>query len=139
MIQTIGLVLLGWQLLVLGYYVVVNAGYLFITLFAFRDVSHGMSATADEEQLRQRLGDANLRPVSVIVPAHNEITTIVPTVEGPAPTGGTKRWEGNGTNSRRPGPGDWSLRGGVPLTPGEAPPGPPWAGNFRHQSKKVLG
>ncbi len=81
MIETVGLVLLGWQLLVLGYYVLVNVGYLFITVFAFRDVSHGMSATADEDQLRRRLVDANLRPVSVLVPAHNEIATIVPTVE----------------------------------------------------------
>jgi cellulose synthase/poly-beta-1,6-N-acetylglucosamine synthase-like glycosyltransferase len=72
--------LLSFQLLVFIYFLVLNLGYTLATSHAFRRVQSGMSATGDLSVVRDRISDANARPISVIVPAFNEQATITSTV-----------------------------------------------------------
>ena len=72
--------LLAFQFVVFGYFLLLNGGYTVITMYAFRYVRVGRAATGELDQLRQRMAESNTRPISVLIPAHNESLTIVDTV-----------------------------------------------------------
>ena len=80
MLETLALWLFAFQLLVLLYFLVLNTGYTLVTLYGYQYVNAGRPASGELEQLQYRLTGGNPRPISVIVPAHNEALTIVDTV-----------------------------------------------------------
>lgn len=80
LVDSLGIFLLYFQLLVFAYFLVLNFGYTLVTFYAFRNVQSGMPATGDLDMLRHRMSDANVRSVSVVVPAFNEEATIASTV-----------------------------------------------------------
>lgn len=66
------------QWTVLGYFVVLNAGYLALNVLAFRELSRCMQTRA-LETLPQVYSGLEI-PITLIVPAHNEAATIVASV-----------------------------------------------------------
>src|SRR5687767_10126214 len=66
-----------WSLLV--YFVVMNAGYLALNVLAFRELSRCMQTRA-LETLPQVYSGLEI-PISLVVPAYNEETTIVTSVQ----------------------------------------------------------
>ncbi len=81
MADSIATFLIVFQLFVLGYFALINIIYLLVMVYAFRTVNSGTAASVDVEQLGARLGDAHLRPLSVLIPAFNESATILSTTE----------------------------------------------------------
>lgn len=80
MLEAIAVLLLAFQVAVFIYFLVLNLGYTMVTSYAFREVEAGASAVGDLDTLRRRMRDANVRPISVVVPAYNEQATITSTV-----------------------------------------------------------
>ncbi|BAP87466.1 glycosyltransferase, CESA-like subfamily [Burkholderiales bacterium GJ-E10] len=80
MLDAIAVLLLAFQVAVFIYFLVLNLGYTMVTSYAFREVEAGASAVGDLDTLRRRMRDANVRPISVVVPAYNEQATITSTV-----------------------------------------------------------
>ncbi len=80
MLEAVAVLLLAFQIAVFVYFLVLNIGYTMVTSYAFREVEAGASAVGDLDALRRRMRDANVRPISVIVPAFNEHATITSTV-----------------------------------------------------------
>ncbi|MEN9706424.1 MAG: hypothetical protein RLZZ393_2303 [Pseudomonadota bacterium] len=81
MADAIGNFIVAFQLFVLGYFALINLAYVAVMLYAFRTVNSGTAASVDADQLGTRLAEANLRPVSVLIPAYNEHHTILHTTE----------------------------------------------------------
>jgi cellulose synthase/poly-beta-1,6-N-acetylglucosamine synthase-like glycosyltransferase len=67
------------QWTVLGYFVVLNAGYLMLNVLAFRELSRCMQ-TRVLETLPQVYSGLEI-PITLIVPAHNEESTIVASIQ----------------------------------------------------------
>jgi len=77
--MTIGIVFYYLQLAILGYFAAINSVYLIFTIIAFFDL-----LKFDRRSRRRGVGDlisgTTFRPITIIVPAHNEKTTIVSNV-----------------------------------------------------------
>ena len=73
--------LIDFQYFVLAYFLVVNLGYLLITLYAFNTVRSGAAATFRHDANLEGPSLDGIRPLSVIVPAFNEQKTILATVQ----------------------------------------------------------
>ncbi|MHB8346703.1 MAG: glycosyltransferase family 2 protein [Acidiferrobacterales bacterium] len=80
MFKAITYALIVYQVLILLYFLLLNSGYTFITLFAFRFIRRSADAAPDLEGLQKALALSNLRPVSIIIPAYNEEVNIASTV-----------------------------------------------------------
>jgi len=81
LVETISTFLIVFQLFVLGYFALINLGYLMVMVYAFRSVNSGTAASVDADQLGARLNDAHLRPITVLIPAYNERETMLTTTE----------------------------------------------------------
>ena len=80
MFRTIAYALIVYQVVILLYFLLLNSGYTFITLFAFRFIRRSADAAPDLEGLQRALALSNLRPISIIIPAYNEEVNIASTV-----------------------------------------------------------
>ena len=93
MLEALGIFLLGFQLFILCYFRAVNLVYLAVMVYAFRSVNRGTAASVDLDQLGVRVGDAQLRPISMLIPAYNERNTFC--------TRSNQRWTPITPRSRR--------------------------------------
>lgn len=80
--HAIAIFLIMYQALILIYFLFLNLGYTFITIFAFLFIKRSSDATPDLPRLDHLVGLSNLRPISILIPAYNEELNIVSTVEG---------------------------------------------------------
>ncbi|EQD36252.1 glycosyl transferase family 2, partial [mine drainage metagenome] len=72
--------LLCFQVLVLLIFLIINGSYTYVTIFAFRHLRKSVDARPDLAQLLALTKSANMRPISIVVPAYNEQVTILDTV-----------------------------------------------------------
>lgn len=80
MFNVIGFLVVGFQLFIFAYFVLLNATYTLFTLVAIRRI-RSLSATSSIQSLRDIASGAYYKPVSVIVPAYNEAKTIVASIQ----------------------------------------------------------
>ncbi len=80
MMKSVVYLLIFYQVLILVYFLLLNSGYTFITLFAFGFIRRSADAAADLEGLQRDLALSNLRPISIVIPAFNEELNIASTV-----------------------------------------------------------
>lgn len=73
-------VLLAFQVLVLLSFLLINGSYTYMAIFAFRHLRKSADATPNIEQLQSLSGTANMRPITIAIPAYNEHVTIIDTV-----------------------------------------------------------
>jgi cellulose synthase/poly-beta-1,6-N-acetylglucosamine synthase-like glycosyltransferase len=79
MIETLGLALLGIQILIFLYFVFINTVYSSFLILSLLDIRKQL-AVATRPYIRSLIGGAFYKPISIIVPAFNESRTIVSTV-----------------------------------------------------------
>ncbi len=79
MYENLSLALLILQILVFLYFVAVNGAYTLFTLISLRDIRTHLNTISNQE-LTTILSGIFYKPLSIIVPAHNEKKTIVSTV-----------------------------------------------------------
>ena len=72
--------LLCFQVLVLLIFLIINGSYTYVTIFAFQHLRKSVDAKPDLAQLLALTKSANMRPISIVVPAYNEQVTILDTV-----------------------------------------------------------
>ncbi len=72
--------LLCFEVLILLAFLIINGSYTYITLFAFRHLRDSSEAVPDLDRLLALTRSANLRPISIVIPAYNEQVTLVETI-----------------------------------------------------------
>ena len=77
---TIANTLLAFQVLILIAFLVINGSYTYITFFAFRHLRESSDTAPDLDRLLALTRSANLRPITIVIPAYNEQLTLVDTV-----------------------------------------------------------
>ncbi|MHB8167410.1 MAG: glycosyltransferase family 2 protein [Sulfuricella sp.] len=82
--KSIAIWLADYQALILLYFLFLNSGYTIITIFAFLFIKRSSDATPDISRLNDLVSLSNLRPISILIPAYNEVLNVVKTVEGAA-------------------------------------------------------
>lgn len=76
MLETISILLLGFQLIIFIYFLLINGSYTFFTLISLKDiVIHSRITT--HQRIKNILSGIFYKPLSVIVPVYNEQETIV--------------------------------------------------------------
>lgn len=75
MLDTLGIFLLGFQIIILMYFLFTNLTYTIFTLISLKDI-RTYSATVANQGIRNILAGIYYRPVSILVPAYNEQLTI---------------------------------------------------------------
>lgn len=73
-------ILVVYQVFMLLYFVVLNTGYTFVTLYAYLHIKNVAETAPDLDQLLTLTAISNLRPISIVVPAFNEELNICNTV-----------------------------------------------------------
>jgi cellulose synthase/poly-beta-1,6-N-acetylglucosamine synthase-like glycosyltransferase len=76
MLDAVGIFVVAFQLFIFGYFIILNGTYTIFTFVAMRRI-RAHSATASLKSLQDITSGAYHKPVSVIVPAFNEVHTIV--------------------------------------------------------------
>jgi len=79
-VNTIAFLFLAYQVLILFYFLALNAGYTVVTMLGFLLIKRSSDATPDLERLDDVASLSNLRPISVMVPCFNEGTIAIETV-----------------------------------------------------------
>lgn len=72
--------LLSFQVLVLLSFLLINGSYTYITIFAFRHLRNSVNARPTVDHLRSFAENANMRPITIAIPARNEQVTIIDTI-----------------------------------------------------------
>jgi len=72
--------LLSFQILVLLSFLIINGTYTYITVYAFFHLRQSTDASPNLEQLLAFAKHANMRPISIVIPAYNEQVTIIDTI-----------------------------------------------------------
>ena len=72
--------LVAYQIFMLLYFVTLNAGYTFVTLYAYLHIRNVAETAPDIDQLLNLTAVSNLRPISIVIPAFNEVLTICNTI-----------------------------------------------------------
>ncbi len=80
MLEAVAYFLLGFQLFILLYFVLVNATYTFFIFISLLHIFRHM-LLVKREQLEAMLSNVLFRPISILVPAYNEEETIVSNVK----------------------------------------------------------
>lgn len=72
--------LLSFQVLILLAFLIINGSYTYITLFAFRHLRDTSDSSPNLDRLLALTRLANLRPITIAIPAYNEQLTLVDTI-----------------------------------------------------------
>lgn len=76
MLEIFTIFLLGFQIVIFVYFIIINSTYTLFTLISFKEIrEHSLSVTS--RRLRNLLSGVFYKPLSIIVPAYNEQETIV--------------------------------------------------------------
>lgn len=72
--------LLAFQVLILVYFLAINSIYTYITFYAYALIRKSSRASVGLDRLNRLVESSNFRPVSIVVPARNEVVNIHDTV-----------------------------------------------------------
>ena len=80
MFHTIAYFLIAYQVLIVIYFLAINSIYTYITLYAFSLIRKSSQASFGLDRLVGLSEATNFRPVSIVIPAHNEEVNLKDTV-----------------------------------------------------------
>jgi len=80
MFHSVAYFLIAYQILIVLYFLVINSIYTYITFYAFSLIRKSSQASFGWERLVSLSESANFRPVSIVIPAHNEAVNLADTI-----------------------------------------------------------